>query len=248
MLPWLIRRLLDGARDAVRHPHLVVAIGVLVSAGALGWRTLHRSPMFQVARIEMPPDAPLTPPDALLTRNIWDVDLRAVAHALSRQHPALKQVRVIRELPSTIRIEPVWRVAVAQLRMDRRWYPVDADGVVWPEGTAEPAQGPIRIVGVAQEPGGGPAQEESLKLALRLVQRLARAPGRVGPQVRQLNVANVREIRLTLDPDIEVRCGGEAELDVQLERLQASLKALDHHALPVKAIDVRFPEPVIIPS
>jgi cell division septal protein FtsQ len=253
--PWLGRWLVAGAGHLARHPHLPIAAGLLAAATTLVWQVMCQADLFRVTRIELPDGSPLIPPSALLQRNIWDVNLRAVAEELADQQPALKEVRVIRELPSVIRIEPVWRVPVAQLRLERRWHLVDQEGVVWPDGALEPVEHVIRIVGMEQAGTADTLSEAEIQLALRVVQRVDRAAARLAPRVTKINVADPREIRLTLEADavptgrqVEVRCGAETELDAQLERLEASLRALDRHALPVKTIDVRFPEPVVIPS
>ena len=257
----------------------------------------------------------ITPPASLLQRNIWDVNLRIVAEELGRQHPALKEVRVIRELPHVIRIEPVWRVPVAQLRLERqrgkpRWHLVDREGVVWPDGDPEPVERVIRVVGVGPGTRDG-LPEDEIRLAVRVVQRVDLAAARLAPRVVEINVADPREIRLILESNavpagrpawpagrqVEVRCGAEADLEANLQRLEASLRALDRHVLlvnpaprparpgtperagdgrgfgdspsspprpdtlgwdprssegrpwgGVKMIDVRFPEPVIVPQ
>jgi hypothetical protein len=51
-----------------------------------------------------------------------------------------------------------------------------------------------------------------------------------------------------LDGTTEVRCGSEAELSDQLDRLQDALKTIARNQMTVRYIDVRFREPVVSPA
>jgi hypothetical protein len=47
--------------------------------------------------------------------------------------------------------------------------------------------------------------------------------------------------------DTEVRCGSEAELSMQFERLRSALNVIRRRQIDAQYIDVRFKEPVIAP-
>jgi cell division septal protein FtsQ len=206
--------------------------------------------------VYLPPQSSLQLRQPLIGANLWDLDIRALADDLKKQQPWLKEIRVVRQLPNAIRIEPIPRVPIAQVRIDLsaqagRWYPVDRDGFILPESNADPADRLIRLVGFERTGGalraGRENTDERLKLALRVLEALRRAPSLIPRRLTEINVGNPQQIRFLIDGETEVRCGSEAELGAQLERLQAALKAVAKQPLDVRYIDVRFQEPVIGP-
>jgi len=232
------------------HPAPFLVMGMAVAAV---WGLCAAAPhadVFRVSQISLPSNVSLKVPESVIGTNLWRVNLRTLSDELSRQQPALKAIRITRRMPNTILVEAVPRIPLAQVRIDR-WYPVDAEGFVLPEGSAEGVHGLIRIMGadhagVSLRPGK-PDTHDQLGVALRVVEALRRAPASISQHVSALNVADPQQIRLLLDGETEVRCGSEAELGAHLERLRATLKVLSKQQLPVRYIDVRFQEPVIGP-
>jgi len=80
------------------------------------------------------------------------------------------------------------------------------------------------------------------------VKTAARTAGPLSQRLTAVDVTDLQQLRLTLDGETEVRCGAEAELGVQLERLRATLKIIAKQPMTVRYIDVRFKEPVIRPK
>lgn len=239
------------------HPQPFIVTGATV---LLVWwlaSFLKHSEAFQVTAVSVPGASMLKPQATLIGANIWELDVNRLSDELHRQQPSLKAVRVTRRLPSTIRIEPIQRIPVAQVRLDQ-WYPVDGEGFILPEGSAEGSAKLVRLVGLNRTANGLRAGKdntsEALTLALRVLERVRKSPLSISRRIREINVADPREIRLVLassdlpeDDGIEVRCGAEAELAAHLERLRAVLKVVARQQLAVRYIDVRFPEPVIGP-
>jgi cell division septal protein FtsQ len=176
------------------------------------------------------------------------VDIRALSASLKRQQPALKDVRVVRQLPNTLRIEPVYRAPAAQVRLNM-WYPVDASGFILPHGFAAPSEGLLQVTGMSGrslKPGTS-SSDERLQLALRVQAALRRAAPGIWRRTTEINVADPQQIRFVLEDTTEVRCGTEAELEAHLDRLQATLKELARQSFEPAYIDVRFPDPVVAP-
>ena len=246
-----------AARWALRHPGPFLAASGL-AAGAWGMsQYAQRAEAFRIAHVEFPADASLRVTDSLMGQPLLTLDIRALAAEISRQQPGMKQVRVVRRLPNTIRFEMVPRLPVAQVRLHPatggagRWHSVDRDGFILPDGSAEPASGLLRVGGFG--PGtsawraGRENTDERLKLALRVAGSLRRTAPRIARRLTEMNVSNPAEIRFLLDGATEVRCGSETELSAHLERLQAALRVIARHPVDVGYIDVRFQEPVIHP-
>ena len=250
VLPWLIQAVAAFLLDTIRHPQSLILLLLMGLTVWPLWTYAQHADPFRVSQVVLPEDVALILRDPILERNIWTINLRTLAAQLKQQQPWLQDVRVIRQLPSTIRIEAIPRVPVAQVRFER-WHPVDRDGVILLEGTAEPVASLVRILGVQRSSPplkpGQPDTNERLTLALRLLQRFRRTPSLLSRRLIAINVSDPEQLRLVLDGDLEVRCGAEAELDAHLKRLRASLKTVGRHLLDIQTIDVRFQEPVVSP-
>lgn len=249
LVPQLGRGLFAGIRWFGRHPQPVIVLAL--AAGILWtlWSYAQRADAFRITQVHLPGQSSLKLPESLIGKNLWEVDIRALADSLHRQEPWLKTVRVVRQLPNTVRIQTISRIPLAQVKL-AAWYPVDRDGFVLPEGTVEPSPNLLRITGVDQgRPGlkvGALNTDERLATGLRVAQSL-RKTGALARRLTAIDVANLQQLRLTLDEETEVRCGAEAELSAQLERLRATLKVIARQQMAVRYIDVRFNEPVISP-
>jgi cell division septal protein FtsQ len=258
LLPRLGRGFGALGRRLWRYPQPV--IGALIVGLALWalWGYAQRADAFRITQVHLPADPPFELRRPLEGANLWGVDLDAVAEQLWRQHPSLKDVRVVRQLPNAIRVTAIRRIPAAQVRLHPadggagRWYPVDREGFVLPEGTAEPADRLVRVVGfqragIALTPGHA-NDHERLQLALKVLQKLQRSPMGLWRRVTELDVADAAQLTFVLDDETEIRCGSEAELDTQLIRLRAALKAMARQPVKARYIDVRFQDPVMAPA
>jgi len=268
-VPWIGRRLVGLIRWGARHPQPFLLPAVLGFSGWALWTYAIRSEAFLVAHVQLPQDATLRLRDPLIGRNIWSLDLKALAQELRAQQPGLKDVRVVRQLPDTIRLEAIKRVPIAQLRLDLpaapmppgrgphgaaqagRWYPVDRDGFIVPDGSPQPHERLVQLVGI-DRPGaslraGNAGQDERLRLALRALDVIRRSPAMISRRVTAVNVGDPQQIRFVLEDGTEVRCGAEAELESNLHRLRSALRAMVRQPFEAGYIDVRFQEPVVGP-
>lgn len=244
VLPRIGGWLAAGGRWLLRHPQPLI-LAVVLSFGVSGLQTYaQRANTFRISRVLLPADSALRLRSPLIGENLWAVDLQAVARDLEQQQPWLKEVRVIRQMPDTVRIDPIARVPVAQLKLDR-WYDVDQEGFVLPEPKSGPEERAVQVTGVSGLRPGRPNTDERLQLALRVLAEVKHSRPAIARRVTEINVAYPQEIRFMLDGETEIRCGSETELAAHLERLQGALKALAKQSLAVRYIDLRFQEPVI---
>lgn len=247
VLPRLIRRMIDGGAWLLRHPHSAIAGALLMASGWALWTYAQRADAFRVTRVEMPQDPTFTLRDSVVGDNIWKVDLGLMAERLKQQQPWLKNVRVIRQLPDTIRVSAIQRQPVAQVRIDR-WYPVDREGFVLPQGTTLPDERLIQLTVDRSRSAlraGAETPDERLLAALRILSQLRRSPALASRRVTEINVSDAQSVRFVLDGETEIRCGAEEELDAQMGRLQATLRAVAKQDLAVRYIDLRFQDPVV---
>ncbi|MBI4343514.1 MAG: FtsQ-type POTRA domain-containing protein [Candidatus Omnitrophica bacterium] len=255
LIPGLARALGALARAAWRSRQLVAAGLVLASALTGMWAFAARTELFRVTEVQVVPAGAVQVSDTLIGRNIWDVNLQALAGELKAKHPRLKDVRVIRRLPNVLRIEAVERLPVAQLQLRRAsaWYPVDRDGFIIAQPTEQPRQRLTRFLGVHQDspaPSAGKRHAgERLALAMRVMAAVRRARELPPGRVQGIDVSQPEQLRLVLDDETEVRCGDETRLAEQLARLRGVLNALQRRRqLAMRYIDVRFDQPVVAPQ
>ena len=226
-----------------RHPQPAILAAVLLASGAGLWRFARGSDAFAIAAVHTPAYVELSVPESLIGRNVWSVDLQTLAAQLSRQQPTLKRVRVTRELPNVLRVHAVRRVPLARVLVGR-WYGIDAEGMLVP--LKDDGERLVRLSGF--EPAlktNQPNTDERLVVALRVLARLRRHPALGARNLTELNVSDPGQIRFIVDGLTEIRCGGEDELDAQLERLRATLRVLAAQQMGASYIDLRFPEPVV---
>ena len=250
LLPRLGRSLAASARWLIRHPQPLILAALLAALAWLLSAYAQRVEAFRITQVVLPSDSSLTMRQPLIGENLWRVNLQTVADELKKQQPWWKEIRVIRQLPNTIRVEPIPRVPVAQVRLEQ-WHPVDAEGFILPQGQAAAATRWVKLTGLehAAAPlrAGRLNTDERLRLALRVLATLRHARPLASHQLTELNVADPRQLRFVLDDQLQVRCGAEAELAAHLERLRAAFNAMRRHPLAAGYIDVRFREPVVSP-
>lgn len=249
LIPRLGQGLWWAIKAVFRYPQ-PIALGVIFGMAGWGFAAYAaRGSAFLVTSVALPAEPVLKLPRPVIGENIWHVDLRKLSGQLHEQSPALKVVRVSRRLPNTITVETVARRPIAQVHLDY-WYPVDAEGFVLPAAGSEAAEGLLRLTGLnrGRITPGQVSEDDAMLLGLR-VRTLLRARRPVlAHRVTEMNTSDPEHIRLILDDATEVRCGAEAELTSQLDRLQGTLRALAKQAITVRYIDLRFPDPVIGPA
>lgn len=239
-----------GIRRCLWHPQLLVGAGMAAVGGAC-WFGASRSEAFRVTDVQLPLHSTLKIPASVIGQNLWAVNLDALANGLKTQQPFLKRVRVIRLAPNTLRVETVERTPAAQVRVGAQWYPVDPDGFIVAKAGPVPWDALIMLKGVDSsrtplKPGRENANDRLL-LALRMAEQLRRSPVLIGRRVTAVDVGNPAQLTFVLDEDVEIRCGEEGALSQHLDRLRAVLYRVSRHQLAVRAIDVRFKDPVVSP-
>ncbi|MBI3325043.1 MAG: FtsQ-type POTRA domain-containing protein [Candidatus Omnitrophica bacterium] len=249
LLPRLGGLAAAGLRWFGQRAGLVLPPTLATGALVAGCLLAARSEAFRVTDIRLPatPSFKLTEP--VIGQRLWDVDLSSLAASLHRQQPQLAHVRVTRVLPNTIAVDVTPRVPVAQVRL-AQWYPVDDEGFILPQGDSAPNPQLITIT-VAEDakapmkPGQQSANPRLLS-ALRVIGLVRSAP-EPAFQVVAIDARDLRQLNLVLEHDIQIRCGGEAELPAQLRRLPGVMKIVVKDPSAVRYVDIRFADPVIGP-
>ncbi len=247
-IPRLARALWRSIQWLWRHPQPVFALLLVIGGGAALWRVVTTSDAFQVTDIRVPEDSGLKVSKDLVGQNLWHVDVRRLADELSAQRPAFKRIRVIRRPPHTLEIEVLERAPIAQLQLGK-WYAVDLDGFILPDGRAKPFEALPILKGLHEAKGtlkaGRDNRAPRLQEALRIVALLRESEALCGRHISVIDVSDGRQVRFVLGESLEVRCGEPTELSVQLARLRPILQIVAQRQLAASYIDVRFQDPVI---
>lgn len=243
----------------LQHPQGLIAVVLLITGGAWVWHAAVQSDAFHVTTVLAPPESTLKIPQGVVGQNLWTVNVRGLAQELHQQEPALKQVRVTRLVPNTLKVEVIPRIPMAQLRLARgksagEWYAVDREGYLFSEAGSTPWDGLITLRGLESSRDGKAALKPGqlnanprLLTALRVAERLRNASALGGHRLAAIDVSDPTQVTFVIDDEMEIRCGTEEELDQHLERLRMALQAVTRQQVAVHYIDVRFPDPVIGP-
>jgi len=77
-------------------------------------------------------------------KSLFSLDTAVIAEGIMKGHPEYKDILVSKEFPSSIVINVVKRLAVAQIK-SKKFYPVDKEAVVLSRGAAEPSDNLICV-------------------------------------------------------------------------------------------------------
>jgi cell division septal protein FtsQ len=252
VIPSLLSAVWKGLRWLILHPQWLVTLSVLAGIGWGAGNVIAHSDAFRVTEIQLPPKSPLkVPKSSLVGRNIWAVDIESLAQDLKAQQPHLKELRVVRMLPQTLRVETVERTPVAQVLL-RSWHPVDRDGYILPASGTTPAEGLVILRGVEDSksplaPGKTQTGARVMR-ALKLIDQLRGSSWLLGHQLSVVDAADPEQITFVLDQGMEIRCGSQTRLTQDLKRLKTVLQQVAKRELNVRYIDLRFQDPVIGPK
>ena len=85
------------------------------------------------ANVELEPDLK----NAIVGRSLFGLDIAEIHGRISHRHPEYKSVCVVKDFPSTLRVEVKKRLALAQIK-DDMFFPIDGEGVVMADGSNAP--------------------------------------------------------------------------------------------------------------
>ncbi len=179
-------------------------------------------------------------------RNIFSVDIGALAGGIARRYPDAKSVVARRKLPNTLKISIVLRRPIA-LVSDDKYYPVDSEGVILPNADASAWQKLPVITGVnvrESDKAGGVCGSRPLSIALGLIIELSRARILSEYSITAIDVTDPKNAAFFFEDGLEVKIGHESFRE-RLQRLSQTLKNPRLILSRIKYIDLRFKDIVI---
>ncbi|MBN1527226.1 MAG: cell division protein FtsQ/DivIB [Candidatus Omnitrophica bacterium] len=180
-------------------------------------------------------------------KNIFQVNVEAVAASLQKRYQDARCIIVKRDLPDRLAVFAYFRRPFALVNSSRL-YPVDEDGIViW---KADPASlGGLTVInGVEIGPRSAPGTREGkgLKLALDLLKEINKAKFLAAYGLTSISAGDARNLSFYLKNGVEVRIGYERFKD-RLALLKKVLKDPRLLLDKIKYIDLRFGDVAIGP-
>ena len=178
--------------------------------------------------------------------SIFKLNLGAVREALQKKQPTVEIQEVTRRFPNHLMAFARLRRMLAQIHVERSYYPVSEDGVVTAAGQNSPHAGlPILFLdglhGALRI--GHPIKHPSFWKAAQLLDVLQRQGGIAGHRASSIQ-ARGEDITLFLDSGLEIRFSRqhlESSWQQLLELIIQKPKILEK----ARYIDLRFEDPIV---
>jgi cell division protein FtsQ len=245
------RRRHGRAARIVRVAGGVVLLAAAVVGSGFGVRWLLTSPRFTVAHVDVDgasrvsPDrirgAAAIPPDA----NLWRLDPAAIAARVA----GLSEVRradVIRRFPNRLVIVVEERRPFTLVHAGRLHW-LDEEGRVLDEAAQAVSPSVPVVSGLSEAELASMRSDPSPRLrdAIALIRTLLRNGSTLAAEISEIDVSRSDGPVLYTADAVEVRLGTE-EWEERLARLERILRQVGREAEPVRAIDLRFRDQVVL--
>ncbi len=237
--------------------NIVVVVVFLVVLFFLGKAYLYTSDYFKLRRVEIKDtfldqrslaSIKLRILSAYKLKNVFSLDLKAMAQSLQASYPDAKDIAVTLVLPDKVAVSLKLRKPVAVVRADKV-YPVDEEGVVLPAADAATLKWVPSVEGVQIRPDERRTKiisSKNLKSAIGLLRYIKDIKAVSDYGVDSVDARDLSNLSFYLRNGIEVRIGS----DNFKERLMVLAKTLKDPRMMldrIKYIDLRFGDAVIGP-
>lgn len=236
---------------------VIVFIAFVISAWLLVTAFLERSDYFRLRYVEVRGAADrslLAVKNEILSayrdKNIFKIDLKAIAAALEPKYPDAKDIIVKRALPDKLSISLNFRKPIAMLN-DGRNFPVDREGVILVNRDPLSLDGLPVIKGVDSRYAGRfrkRCESSNLKAALQLVEVINKTRFLDKYRVNMLDARDMRSMSFSLGEGGPMVIIGYENLEDRLEALHDTLRDPRLVLDSISYIDVRFKDIAISPK
>lgn len=221
----------------------VLVLALVVYLGNRGYRELKTSRFFQVKSITIKGNHVLSKTDILYylglkeSANLLSLNLPSLCQKLIA-HPWVKNANIHRSLPGTLSIDIEERVPVALIKIGGFYY-MDKDGVIFDRINKE--------VGCDFPVFTGPRKFSELNAYFPLIKEALSILNRKNSlTISEFHLDLNRGITLiTLNDALPVRLG-RGHLPQRFRRFQVVYHYLRRREIPVKGIDCRYPDRVVV--
>lgn len=245
-----MKRKSDGShRGIFLSVSAVSAVGLMLAVQGMADAFLSQ-PVFLVREVEVVwPEGAASRPERFRLHpptSVFRVDLESLGHAFQRRFPLSEVDRIERVLPNRLRATMKTRRVVAQVRADKKHYPISGEGMVVAAGRFAPWEG-VPLVELEPAPrsirAGARVGGPGFSSCVELLSAIRRDGGIAGHSVSGVRVSGA-EIRVSLDTGVEIRFSGE-QMWSEWQRLADLIGRKRGILEEAKYVDLRFEHPVI---
>ncbi len=239
--------------DGVKILGILMMLLVLVAGALLGVRQTVRffvtSEMFVVTEVVRSPGLEGVQSsylDALIGRNIFNVDLRRLEGQIRSQYPGLDRLRIQRQLPHRIYLVAERRDPVMIVVVGRNEWLVDQRGVLVSEA-GRASQGLPVVTGVpvaAEVSYGKPIRSREVAVALKILAAMAENEYLKGLRVVSMDVESLSKITVQM-ADRGSIVMDEYQVEGKLGQLGVLISQPGFDLKTVRYVDLRFKEPIL---
>lgn len=218
-----------------------VSFLVIVMSSIYFYKTIANSGCFIVDRIDSAVDINRNIEKLAIGKKLFDVNIASMHRKITKQHPEIKKVLVKRVFPSTIKIDVVKRIPVAQFKKDG-FYLLDEEFVVLDRPKKNPYQG-FMIVELGDYRKiiykGRIIDDLRLDLAFRLIKELKRSSLTKEFNIVSINAASSDGVSFFLDK-VNVIVGRDKFRDKLFLLKELMLNRFNNNLSDLRSIDLRF--------
>jgi cell division protein FtsQ len=229
----------------------IVLLAAAVAGSGFGVRWLLTSPRFTVAHVDVDGasrvdadrirGAAAIPPDA----NLWRLDPAAIAARVAGL-PEVRRAELIRRFPNRVVIVVEERRPFTLVHAGRLHW-LDEEGRLLDEAAqaVSPSVPVVSGLSEAELTSMGSDPSPRLRDAIALIRTLLRNGSTLAAEISEIDVSRSDGPVLYTADAVEVRLGTE-EWEERLARLERILRQVGREAEPVRAIDLRFRDQVVL--
>jgi len=219
-----------------------LASGLFVAVLAV--YAVFQSPLFRLASVEVVGAESLSAAELVewtglkMGVNLLDLDMHAIGEAI-RSHPRVKEARVRRKLPASLRVELVERRPVAYLSAGDTFWVIDGEGVaLYETATMSPSRPLITVDSALEMQAGQTVEHPALGRALEFARSLSTR-----------GLANLSEVHATSEgvmaytrDGISISLGADGDMGDKARVMEELLDQIQRRQLSVAHIDLRHPK------
>lgn len=252
-------RAIEGIKDylARRIAVIIVSIVSIALIWALAAAFLQRSDYFRLRAVEARPtrETSLVRVESDILRqyrdrNIFGIDVKAIAGSLEPKYPDARQIIVKRVLPDKLSIDLKFRKPVALLG-NGQVYPIDREGVILVNINSMKLKDFPVIKGVNPKLAGKPHKKNESKnliFALDLLDEIKKAKFLERYNVRIVDASDIRSLSFYLGEDGPVVIIGYEDFKNRMNILKDTLHDPRLVLDKINYIDIRFKDVAISPK
>lgn len=187
-----ILKKLGRIKDSINPKSLALSFSVILVVAALFYTgaVIYKAGFFKISEVKSNVNLEPFIKNYIKGKSLISLDMRKVYKTIVKMHPEYKDVKIIKEFPSSLRVDVYLRRPVVQLHTTN-FYLLDKDGVVismsesnrFPQSTLIEMENSNVIFGV-----GAPIKEQRLALAFKLMNELKEQKFLSKFSVRTINV------------------------------------------------------------